>query len=232
MAPTPSVYLFTGEGAVDETVWPPAGVQAPAMEGEPARPLYHFAGDNQAAEPPTTNGANVPGWELYTGPTEPVGAETPPAEVDSPASTSEPTATQQTPPEGSSPASSQPDTSAPSSEQTQRPASESAAPAEPLTAPSSAADAPAPAPSAAPAIPPAVIDGIVYRGRDDNDVLSGNFCRVVAGEHQGRYGVFVTTNTLCLDGWPATVTIKTRDDRDELIVVSYGDIRPAQPGGR
>jgi uncharacterized protein YbdZ (MbtH family) len=82
-------------------------------------------------------------------------------------------------------------------------------------------------------VPPAVIDGIVYRGRTDDDVLTGTFCNVIAGEHQGRYGVLTGTVTVALtDGWPATVTVRTRDDRDEYITVNYADIRPAQPGGR
>ena len=80
--------------------------------------------------------------------------------------------------------------------------------------------------------PPGVIDGTVYRPRTDNDVLSGSFCRVIDGEHQGRYGVFISTDTVFLDGWPATVTVRTRDAEDEYILVNYADIRPAQPGGR
>jgi hypothetical protein len=110
----------------------------------------------------------------------------------------------------------------------------SAAPvaAEQPSEPGPAPDAPDPAPEQVATVPPAVINGIVYRGRDDRDVLSGNFCRVIAGEHEGRYGVLTGTATVFLDGWPATVTVRTRDDRDEYITVDYVDIRPANPGGR
>jgi len=44
--------------------------------------------------------------------------------------------------------------------------------------------------------------------------------------------VFTNTATITLDGWPATVIVRTRDDRDENITVDYADIRPALPGGR
>jgi hypothetical protein len=82
-------------------------------------------------------------------------------------------------------------------------------------------------------VPPAVVNGVVYRGRDDNDVLTGGWCTVIAGEHQGRYGVYTATATVLLaDGWPATVTVRTRDARDEDIIVNYADIRPSQAGGR
>jgi hypothetical protein len=91
----------------------------------------------------------------------------------------------------------------------------------------------APPTSPVPPVPPAVIEGIVYRGRTDDDVLTGCFCKVVAGEHQGRYGVLTGTVTVGLgDGWPARVTVRTRDDRDEYVTVNYEDIRPAQAGGR
>jgi len=73
----------------------------------------------------------------------------------------------------------------------------------------------------------------VHRGRNDDDVLTGGWCTVVAGDHQGRYGVYTDTATVfTADGWPATVTVRTRDDRNEDIVVDYADIRPAQAGGR
>ena len=273
-APTQSVYVHAGDGPIDTTIWPPSGFQTPpsSIEGNtvPSEPLYYFSGDT--AEPPTTNGASVPDWGLYTGPTEAVPV---PAATEGAAATTASTeagSTASTPADStqeSSPDSSQTTTAAPSSEQTpptesvpgasesssassaptssqsdgtetaaatpdapETPAASDATNEPPAPAPAEAAGTPETVPASnAPAVP-AIVDGVVYRPRTDNDVLSGRFCRVINGEHQGRYGVFVQTATVFLDGWPATVTVRTRDDRDEYILVNYADIRPAQPGGR
>lgn len=303
-APTQSVYLHAGDGPIDTTVWPPSGFQTPpsSVEGQPvpSEPLYYFAGDT--ADPATTNGASVPDWGLYTGPTEAVPAQTEPtgqpsaeaqaadpqpaqtttaptggAQAAPSAPTSEqPAATEQTttasgssqqtaadssstsPQDGSTPSSAPPASTGSASDASGQPPAASTTGSSPSAGTEPSADAqgapetpevgadgaaaqqpaePAatvPA-SSAPTVPPipGVVSGVVYRPRTDDDVLSGNFCRVVSGEHQGRYGVFVGTSTVFVnDGWPATVTVRTRDDRDELILVNYADIRPAQPGGR
>lgn len=75
-------------------------------------------------------------------------------------------------------------------------------------------------------------DGRVYRKRDDNDVLSGHFCEVVEGEHEGRYGVLESTGTLGIDGYPDEVVVATRDADSENILVPYAAIRPAESGRR
>lgn len=81
-------------------------------------------------------------------------------------------------------------------------------------------------------VPAAVVNGVVYRGRDDNDVLTGSFCRVVSGPYEGRYAVYINTATVGPDGYPVDVVVRTRDANDELLNVKYADIRPAEAGGR
>lgn len=281
--PTQSVYLHAGDGPVDAAVWPPSGFQTPpsSVEGQPvpSEPLYYFAGDT--IEPQTTNGASVPDWGLYTGPTEPVAAQgattvaepTGQAAAEAQAAaaqqaSADPSQAQTTAPTGGEPAA----PSAPTSEQTPSASGSGEADASAAaTAPSSQdASATAAAMPAAPEAPEApvgadsaseagaapetaasgaqtvpadsgpvastprgVVNGVVYTPRTDDDVLSGCFCRVIRGEHQGRYGVLIGAVTVNVgDGWPAVVTVRTRDDRDEYIEVNYDDIRPAQPGGR
>ncbi len=70
------------------------------------------------------------------------------------------------------------------------------------------------------------------RPRTDDDVLTGHFANVVAGPEEGRYVVLGATLTRADDGYPGTVLVRTRDDRDEFLVVNYADLRPASPGGR
>lgn len=93
---------------------------------------------------------------------------------------------------------------------------------------------PDPAPSTAPSLPAGAVNatGDVMRPRTDDDVLTGAFARVVDGPEAGRYVVVQQTVTTNPDGYPETVQVKTRDDRDELLVVNYADLRPASPGGR
>jgi hypothetical protein len=76
------------------------------------------------------------------------------------------------------------------------------------------------------------IDGSVYRPRSDDDVLTNHFCRVIAGEYTGRYGVLQSTATLGVDGWPDLVVVRTRDAEDENIIVPYAAIRPDEAGKR
>jgi hypothetical protein len=73
--------------------------------------------------------------------------------------------------------------------------------------------------------------GRVWRRRSDDDVLTGEFCRVVGGPHTGRYGVMETIAAE-ENGWPAVVIVKTRDDQDMRIHVDYADIRPDVAGKR
>lgn len=69
--------------------------------------------------------------------------------------------------------------------------------------------------------------------RSDGDVLHGHFCRVIAGEHEGRYGVLEQTASFDEKTQrPLTVIVRTRDEHDERIVVSYSNLTPAEPGGR
>ena len=75
-------------------------------------------------------------------------------------------------------------------------------------------------------VPLGVYGGDVYRGRTDNDVLTGKFAQVIAGPSQGRHGVYTSTAEMGADGYPAIVILRTRDDRDENIRVRYQDIRP------
>jgi hypothetical protein len=246
MSPTQSTYLYTGEGTPDTTGWPVSGFgTVPTQTGEAPKPLYYSALDTPNADPFTTAGAGAPGWELYTGPAQPIAG----SPVQSGASTEQTTTSP-------SSAISHANGPTPSNESATAPSVTDAAstsaseggptattPAPPVSAPVAPEQPPAPSqpatleespvePETTSPVPPAVIEGIVYRGRTDDDVLTGTFCRVIAGEHQGRYGVFTNTATITLDGWPATVTVRTRDDRDENITVNYADIRPAQAGGR
>ena len=314
MAPTQSTYLYTGEGTPDTTGWPVSGFgTVPTQPGEASKPLYYSTLDTPNADPFTTAGAGAPGWELYTGPAQPIAGSplsTEQQTAPTPSSEQSPTTPVEQSPGGSpiepstASVSSQPDIQpTPTSDQgsgselsseaptpsAEQPAATPVAPEQPpaptlfllaasavdhgpwesvakfaeLRVPANAPEhalaalytvegdqvpaeleeytgptepLPADDASAEPLpvspVPAAVIEGIVYRGRNDDDVLTGTFCRVIAGEFQGRYGVFTNTATITLDGWPATVIVRTRDDRDENITVNYADIRPAQAGGR
>ena len=75
-------------------------------------------------------------------------------------------------------------------------------------------------------------DGTVNIARDDQDALTGHFAKVIAGEYEGRIVVVGPTIARNKDGFPKTVTARTRDSRDEDIVVDYVDLRPAESGGR
>lgn len=60
----------------------------------------------------------------------------------------------------------------------------------------------------------------------------GAFADVVAGEHAGRYGVYVDTLNREDDGSPKTILLRTRDDNDELLTLPYGDCVLAESGRR
>src|SRR5215831_18355363 len=70
-------------------------------------------------------------------------------------------------------------------------------------------------------------DGSVNIPRDDQDALTGRFAKVVAGDYEGKTVVVGPTITRDADGFPVTVSARTRDDRDEDIIVDYADLRPA-----
>lgn len=69
--------------------------------------------------------------------------------------------------------------------------------------------------------------------RSDSDVIQGRFARVTGGEHEGRYGVVkFLAGDPDDDGFPTLAVITTRDSMTEDLEVNYGDLRPADPGGR
>lgn len=70
-APTKSVYVFTGEGTPDPSVWSPSGFETVPAAGETAKPLFYFSGDTT---PTDTNGNGQPGWTQYTGAVQPIPA--------------------------------------------------------------------------------------------------------------------------------------------------------------
>lgn len=67
VATGPTLYLTTNDPTtINVTSWPPATVET--QEPTP-RKLYTYALDTSPGE---QNGASVPGWSVYTGPTQPV----------------------------------------------------------------------------------------------------------------------------------------------------------------
>lgn len=74
--------------------------------------------------------------------------------------------------------------------------------------------------------------GDVTRPRDDNDVVTGQFARVASGPYQGRYVNLVRTLDQGDDGYPTAVLVRTRDDRDEDLILDYKILRPAPRGQR
>ena len=89
-----------------------------------------------------------------------------------------------------------------------------------------------PAPVAAPPAGAIDPDGGVQRPRTDDDVLVGQFATIVDGPYADKYVVYQSTVESGKDGYPTTVLVKTRDERDENLVVEYEHLRPATPGGR
>lgn len=87
------------------------------------------------------------------------------------------------------------------------------------------------------ASPQGVAPGLVMPNdtnvRSDSDVIQGRFARVTAGEHEGRYGVVkFLGGEPDGDGFPTVAVITTRDDLTEDLEVAYGDLEPAEAGGR
>lgn len=74
--------------------------------------------------------------------------------------------------------------------------------------------------------------GDVMRRRTDDDVLYGEFAKVIAGPYEGKTVSVQSTVETGADGYPTRMLVKTRDDRDELVVVNYKDLRPVAQGGR
>lgn len=75
-------------------------------------------------------------------------------------------------------------------------------------------------------------EGGVHQPRTDDDAILNQFVTIVEGPYAGRYAVYQQTLTSGEDGYPETVLVRTRDDRDESLVVDYSHLRPAAPGGR
>lgn len=63
--------------------------------------------------------------------------------------------------------------------------------------------------------------------RGVNDPVEGHFVRVVAGPHEGRYGVLVRVGED-----PKQSVLRTRDKYTDLLSVDYNDLRPAEAGLR
>lgn len=97
-------------------------------------------------------------------------------------------------------------------------------------APPAAKTPPKPAPVPVPPVPSAIED--YPAPRDDNDARVGKFARVVSGPFDGKYGVYVRALTFGADGYPDLVLLRTRDERGDMLQVSYADLRPAAAGGR
>lgn len=66
----------------------------------------------------------------------------------------------------------------------------------------------------------------------DGAALHGHFVRVVGGEHEGRYGVLLSTSTLDGKGQPDKVVIQTRDDDSMQLEVRYSDLTASEAGHR
>lgn len=62
--------------------------------------------------------------------------------------------------------------------------------------------------------------------QEDGQAVVGHFVKVIAGDHEGRYGVLIG------DAAGDTVIVRTRDDDSARIVVKYTDLAPALSGER
>lgn len=127
------------------------------------------------------------------------------------------------------------------SEQPPEPTPAPAAEPEPVPAvdvvdpsPEPAPDEPATSAEPASSMPVGAVtaQGDVMRRRTDDDVLTGGFATLIRGPYQGRTVVLQQTVTRGPDGYPDQVIVKTRDDRDEPLLVHYENLRPATAGGR
>lgn len=70
-----------------------------------------------------------------------------------------------------------------------------------------------------------------YTRRDDGDVLPGQFGRIEKGEHAGKVGVYVRTESVDGDGYPEVVTVRIRET-GQLVAIDYADLTPTEFGGR
>lgn len=81
------------------------------------------------------------------------------------------------------------------------------------------------------AVAPVKVEG--RNRRTDDDALEGGWAVVVSGEFAGRRGTFdYVVDYSAVDGYPETVALLTRDERNEHLIVSYADLRPSAAGGR
>lgn len=66
----------------------------------------------------------------------------------------------------------------------------------------------------------------------DGDPHQGHFVNVTGGENQGIYGVFEEILTYDKEGFPKTVSVRSRDDKSDLYEVKFSDLEAAQAGRR
>lgn len=59
----------------------------------------------------------------------------------------------------------------------------------------------------------------------------GHFVTVVAGEHEGAYGVYYDNVTFDANGKPDVILVRTRDADNRQLEVRYADVRPAESRG-
>jgi hypothetical protein len=66
----------------------------------------------------------------------------------------------------------------------------------------------------------------------DDRPQKGCFAEVVSGPHEGRYGVYVADDWVEGQDFPEHITIRTRDENEDHIIVNFRDARPSEPGRR
>jgi hypothetical protein len=72
----------------------------------------------------------------------------------------------------------------------------------------------------------------MQRPREDGDALTGQFAMITEGDLVGTHVVVGSATERDKDGFPKKVIVRTRDDRDEVLVVDYASLRPVGSGGR
>jgi hypothetical protein len=85
---------------------------------------------------------------------------------------------------------------------------------------------------AQPVAPVTMVDSRTRRSEDD--AMLGSWVDVISGPDQGRFGAYVdTVHHDPQTGYPSVILIRSRDARNELLEVSYSDVRPSErTGGR
>ncbi len=81
---------------------------------------------------------------------------------------------------------------------------------------------------AAEPVPAVTVDNTTRRS--DDDALEGSFVRVIAGEHAGTVGAYLSTlEHDATTGYPTLVLVRNRDHAGDvdLFAVPYTDVRPA-----